>query len=112
MNMDPVVHISHLSIQCNTCMLDDYREHCIIIQFVIVMQDGKDHNVSNPILVSSNRVKTKEHAYKRDLLTHANVESVGMVKYVKQKLYVTQQLVMDMGNAVFTVITLTGTSER
>jgi hypothetical protein len=28
----------------------------------------------------------------------------GMVKYVKQKLYVTQQLVMDMGNAVFTVI--------
>lgn len=75
-----------------------------IIQFVIVMQDGKDHNVSNPIRVPSNRVKTKEHAYKRDLLTHANVESVGMVKYVKQKLYVTQQLVMDMGVAVFTVI--------
>jgi hypothetical protein len=29
-----------------------------IIQFVIVMQDGKDHNVSNPILVPSNRVKS------------------------------------------------------
>ena len=29
MNMDPVVHISHLSIQCYTYMLDNYREHCI-----------------------------------------------------------------------------------
>jgi Notch-like protein len=61
---------------------------------IIVMQDGKDHNVSNPILVPSNRVKTKEHACKKDLLTHANVESVGMVKHVKQKRHVTQQLVI------------------
>jgi hypothetical protein len=45
-----------------------------IIQFVIVMQDGKDHNVSNPILVPSIRVKTKEHVNKRDLLTHANAD--------------------------------------
>ena len=29
MNMDPVVHISLLSIQHCTYMLDDYREHCI-----------------------------------------------------------------------------------
>ena len=29
MNMDPVVHISLLSIQCYTYMLDDYCENCI-----------------------------------------------------------------------------------
>ena len=29
MNMDPVVHISLLSIQWYTYMLDNYREHCI-----------------------------------------------------------------------------------
>ena len=28
-NMDPVVHISLLSIQCYTYMLEDYCEHCI-----------------------------------------------------------------------------------
>jgi hypothetical protein len=28
-NMDPVVHISHLSIQCYTYMLYDYCDHCI-----------------------------------------------------------------------------------
>jgi hypothetical protein len=73
MNMDPVVHISHLSIQCYTCMMETENVvYLNIIQFVIVIQDGKDHNVSNPIIVSSNRVKTKVHAYKRDLLTHQN----------------------------------------
>ena len=75
-----------------------------IIQFVIVMQDGKGHNVIKPIPVPYNRVKTKEDVYKRDLLTDVNAGSVGVVKHVTQKLYVTQQLVMDMVIAVFTVI--------
>jgi hypothetical protein len=95
MNMDPVVHISHLSIQCYTCMLDDYCEHCndhvhykllvvilalvmvmdIVVypnttQFAIVMQDGKGHNVNMPIHVPSNRVRTKEHVPRRVLHSH------------------------------------------
>ena len=60
--------------------------------------------MSKPIRVHLTRVKTKEHVNKRDLLTRVSVVSVGMVKHVKQKLYVTQQLVMDMGNAVVTAI--------
>jgi hypothetical protein len=60
--------------------------------------------VSKPIRVHLTRVKTKEHVHKKGRLTHVNVGSVGIEKHVKQKHHVTEQLVMDMGNAVVTVI--------
>jgi hypothetical protein len=84
-----VVHISHLSIQCYTCMLDDYCEHC---------NDHVHYKLLGDIQFLFHIFY---HSNTTDQRSDVTVRMVGQEINVKQKLVVILALVMEMENVVY-----------